>query len=333
MLHNARVLSADWVPRDVVHRNAEKNRLRNALQPVLDDEPPEDIFIDGPSGAGKTCLSRFTTRKLEEQTFGVHTHYVDCWQHSTKASLLMRVLEGVDTTHDIHPKEGTDKILDRLSTVDEPYVTILDEADQIQDSGILRQLWSIPKLTLILIANRERDVLDPLDERLRSRLRGAVSIHFDKYSHAELVAILKSRADAALEPQSINESELDVIADKAAGNARDAISYLRQSAREADWEGDDTITREHIQTAIPAAQDSIRRHSLSKLNDDQRVVYEVLDDLGCASPKEIYEVYVENQPDPRSKRTVRKYLKKLVNYNLAEVEGAGPSRVYTAVNS
>jgi len=36
MIPNARVLQAEWVPREIVHRNPEQNRLRAALAPVVD---------------------------------------------------------------------------------------------------------------------------------------------------------------------------------------------------------------------------------------------------------------------------------------------------------
>ena len=329
MLHNARVLDADWVPGDVVHRNAAKNRLRNALQPVVDGDQPQDTLIEGPSGAGKTCLARFTTAKLEEQALGVRTQYVDCWNHSKRFRVLLDLLDGIGPTHDIHRNTPHDEMLRRLEELDEPYIIVLDEVGQLADKDLLRELWAIPELTLILIANREQDILNPLDERVRSRLRGAMRIRFDQYSHDELVAILRARAEAALAPDAIDETHLDHLADAAAGNARDAITFLRQAAQEAEWDGADRITSEHIRTAIPAARDNLRQRSLDKLTEDQRLVYDVLLESGTMMPKEIYAAYADRAVDPKTKRTVRKYLSKLEHYNLVESEGQGPSRCYT----
>jgi hypothetical protein len=50
-------------------------------------------------------------------------------------------------------------------------------------------------------------------------------------------------------------------------------------------------------------------------------------------PKEIRTRYADRVDDPRSKRTVRKYLRKLEQYNLIESDGRGPSRVYRLVES
>lgn len=331
MLQNARVLDADWVPGDVVHRNTEKNRLRNALRPVLEDRTPQDALVEGPSGAGKTCLARFTAAKLEEQALGVRTQYVDCWNHSKRFRVLLDLLEGVGPTYDIHRNTPHDEMLSRLEDLDAPYVVILDEVDQLADKDLLRELWAIPEITLILIANREEDVIDPLDERVRSRLRSATRVSFDRYSHDELVTILEARADAALTPEAISDDHLDYLADAAAGNARDAITFLRQAAQEAEWDNADRITTEHIQTAIPAARDNLRQRSLDKLTEDQRLIYDVLLESGSLMPKNIHERYAERASDPKTKRTVRKYLKKLEHYNLVESEGEGPSRRYDAM--
>lgn len=331
MLHNARVLNADWVPGDVVHRNTEKNQLRDALEPVIDGEMPRDALLEGPSGAGKTCLARYTAAKLEEQALGVRTQYVDCWNHHSRFQVLLDLLEGIGPTHEIHRNTAHDTLLSQLEALDSPYVVILDEVDQLSDKSLLRSLWSISELTCILIANREQDVLDPLDERVRSRLRSAVRIRFDQYSHDELVAILEARAEAALTPDAINRTHLDHIADAAAGNARDAITFLRQAAQEAEWDGSETITEAHVETAIPAARDTLRQRSLDKLTEDQRILYDILLESGPLMPKTLHERYATRVEEPKTKRTMRKYLKKLEQYNLVDSEGTGPSRHYAPV--
>lgn len=50
-------------------------------------------------------------------------------------------------------------------------------------------------------------------------------------------------------------------------------------------------------------------------------------------PTDIHTQYVDRVDDPRSKRTVRKYLRKLEQYNLVESEGRSPSRVYRPTDS
>ena len=110
-----------------------------------------------------------------EREATVETQYIDCWQHSSRFRILYRILEGVAPTYDIHRSTPRDELLQRIEGLETPYVVILDEVDQVDDADILRELYGIPHVTTICVANRERDVVGPLDERLRS----SVTVEFD----------------------------------------------------------------------------------------------------------------------------------------------------------
>jgi cell division control protein 6 len=328
MITNARVLQSEWVPREIVHRNTEKNGMRNALKPAVEGDLPQDLFLTGPSGAGKTCLARYTLAKLEEESLDITTQYVDCWTHGKRFRVLLDLLDAVGPTHDIHRSTPHDEMLARLEDLDHPYVVILDEVDQLQDKDLLRELYSIPEITMVLIANQASDVLDTLDERLRSRLRSSVRVPFERYGDDELVEILRARANAGLEPASVTETQLELIADAAAGNARDAISILRTAARHAEHDEADRITSEQLEAAIPEARSRQRQQSLDKLSEHQRIIWDLLLEAGELSPREAYQHYCSRVDDPKTNRTVRKYLRKLERYGLVEGSGRGPSRVY-----
>jgi orc1/cdc6 family replication initiation protein len=326
------VLQDDFLPQEVVHRHEEMNRLSAALAPVVDDGRPENALLSGPSGAGKTCIARYAVSELEREA-DVETQYVDCWQHSGRFRILYRILEGVAPTYDVHRSTPRDELLQRIENLETPYVVILDEADQIADPDVLRELYAIPHVTTICIANRERDVVGPLDERLRSRLRSSVSVTFDAYSDEALVAILDDRVEWGLHEAAVSKGQLATIADAAAGNARDAIGILRTAARAAEHDGASKIRDVHIDSAIPEARAAVRQKSVQKLTEHQRVVYEVLVEDGPLSPKDLYARYQSAVTDPRTKRTVRSYLGKLEQYNLVSAAGKGPDRTYSTVHT
>ncbi len=331
MIHDARVLEDDFLPQEVIHRHDEMNHLSAALEPAVDGERPGDVLMAGPSGAGKTCIARYAVAELERAVLDIETQYVDCWQHSNHFRILYKVLEGVSTTYDIHRSTPRDEMVKRLEAVEQPYVIILDEADQVEDSDLLRELYGIPAVSMVLIANRERDIVGTLDERLQSRLRSATTIRFDQYADAELEAILADRIEWGLAPGVVTDAQVARIAGAAAGDARDAIGILRSAARTAEHAGADTICDTHIETAIPEARATIRQKSLEKLTDHQRVVYDILVEDGPLSPQELYAQYQSAVDDPRTKRTLTNYLGKLAQYNLVEAEGRGPSRAYRVV--
>ena len=89
---------------------------------------------------------------------------------------------------------------------------------------------------------------------------------------------------------------------------RDAIGILRSAARRAERDDAGRIRDADIEAAIPAARRELRQKSLDRLM--------------------IVSQYATRVDGPRSKRTVRKYLRKLEQHNLIESAGEGPSRVY-----
>lgn len=328
MIRDARVLQDDHLPREIVHRHDEMNHLAAALEPVVEGDRPQHAILTGPSGAGKTCIARATLSRLEEQVLDVHTAHVDCWLQGSDFRVLYKLLESVGTTFDVHRSTARDELLERIADVDRPFLVILDEADQLENPDLLRRLYGIPRLTMILVTNRERDIVAPLDDRLRSRLRSGEHVAFDSYTQAQLVAILSDRAAWGLEPDAVSDAQLERMADAAHGNARDAISILRSAARRAEREGRERIHDGDVEDAIPDARATLRQKSLERLTDHQRAVYEVVQESGELMPKEIRARYRERVDDPRTKRTVRKYLGKLEQYNLLESAGQGPNRTY-----
>ena len=330
VIQNARVLQDDFLPKEIVHRHEAVNQMSKALEPVLEDDRPQDTFLVGPSGAGKTCIARYTVDQLQEQVLDIKSHYIDCWQHSNRFRVLYKILEGVKTSYDIHRSTPEDEMIARIQSVDSPYLLILDEVDQLDDMEVLRKLYPMPHITMVLIANRREEVLSTLDERLQSRLRSSVTIRFDRYTQAELVSLLDDRITWGLAPDTITTDQVHRIADVAAGNARDAISILRSAARNADHEGASEIRDSDIESGIPAAREELHEQNLKKLNEDQHAVYDILTDEGELPPNEIYDLYADRVPEPKTKRTVRTYLRKLEDYDLVRATGNGPNRTYEA---
>lgn len=330
MLTDAQVFEEEFVPADVVHRHDEINAVSDALEPITRDRAAEATFLFGPTGVGKTCVARYTARRLQRELVDLDVQYVNCWQNYTRFRVLYTVLEGLGEAHGIHrgstPK---DELFARLrEATDRPYVVILDEADQLADDTVLYDLHRIPAVSLVCIANGERDVFATLDDRVRSRIGTGPRVRFDRYSIAELVDILAHRAVNGLEQGVIDERQLRRIADAAAGDARVAIRTLRAAARAAGTEGNDRITDETVSAAIPEARATIEQSTLDQLTDHQRVVFEVVDERGPVSPGDLYDAYRERVEEPRGKRMVRKYLRKLEQYDLIESEGEKRGRTY-----
>jgi orc1/cdc6 family replication initiation protein len=330
MIEDARVLQTEWVPREVEHRNPELNVLSNALDPITDGEPAETALLVGPSGVGKTCCAQFTLERLRETVLDIEYQRVNCWQDYSRFRTLYRILDGIGETLDIHRQSTAhDELLERLRDYDgPPYVVVLDEVDQLEDTRVLYDLYSIDGLSMILIANREEDLFGRLDDRVVSRLQSARRVRFEKYGLEQVVSILESRVRWGLEEGAIERPELERIADTAAGDARVAIGILRAAAREAEQRDVPRITDDILDVAIPQAEADITRSTVEKLNEHQRILYNILAEEEELRPPALYEAYRDRINEPRTNRTVRNYLQKMAHYNLIRAEGDGRARTY-----
>lgn len=331
MITDARVLQPDFVPQDVKHRPAEVSHITDTLHPIIDgDGHPETSLLYGPSGAGKTCIARYTVEQLREEVVDVDAQYVNCWEDYSRFKTLYRILDGINQTADVH-RQATprDELLERIRNYDGyHYVVILDEVDQLHDKDILYDLYRVQNLTMILIANREEDVFASLDQRVLSRLNTCARIHFDRYSIGQLTTILEDRVQWGLDPGAIDAKLIETIADHAAGDARVAIGILRNATRLAQRNGHDRITDDVIDEAVSETNSEIRQRTTDKLTEHQQILYDIITTHGEIAAGDLYERYCEEVDDPNTRRTVRNYLAKLEQYNLVLAKGTTKARTY-----
>lgn len=328
---DARVFSADWVPSDFHSRDAQLNEMATALEPLIDGEPATGLVLHGPSGTGKTSSSRYLLGQLRQHMFNLETAYVNCWSDHSRYGVLYRIADSVQGITPSKHERSTAALRDAIHQVDNPIVVLLDEADQLDEPEILYDLYEEESLHVALTANDYEDVTVGLDERLQSRLRTYKEVKFKPYSPSTLFPILEQRAQHGLQPDVIDRDLLEDIARSANGNARDAIAALKGAAQAAVDDSADSISGDHVRVAIETASHDVQRETLSRLNDHQYTIYEIVADYDVLSPGDIFDHYQDRVDEPRSQRTVRKYLRKLSEYDLLTATGTAQSREYELV--
>jgi cell division control protein 6 len=79
---NREVLTSEFTPETIHHRNKEINTIASILAPSLKGDRPSNIFIYGLTGTGKTIVSRHIAEELEkissQGNFPVKILYINC---------------------------------------------------------------------------------------------------------------------------------------------------------------------------------------------------------------------------------------------------------------
>lgn len=248
------VLTPGYTPDEPLRRDDLLEWLADVVRPVVHRRTPENVYLYGPAGVGKTTLVTHVLRKLETET-RVTTVYTNCWQYNTRPALLADLLIQLG-----YPAPRKGKPVDELLATLREWLTkhfgavvALDEVDQLADVTEvvydLRQM-SIEAgtgLGLILVSDREPTALD-LDPRSRSRLISHV-VSVPPYSADDLHALLKKRVEKAFQPDAVTDEALRVIAETTAehgGDCRRALNLLLQAGRRAERADARAVTKSHL---------------------------------------------------------------------------------------
>ena len=66
LFSNKKVLSANYTPETIPHRENEINKIAGILAPCLREDKPSNIFIYGKTGTGKTLSVKHVTNSMQE---------------------------------------------------------------------------------------------------------------------------------------------------------------------------------------------------------------------------------------------------------------------------
>jgi orc1/cdc6 family replication initiation protein len=324
---DARVLTADYLPNKMVHRDNERHEIARNLRPLLNDGEPLNMLIHGKPGTGKTAMAKYVVQELKKEKF-VKSPYVNCFSQKSRFEIFYELLNKKATV----PRDGTstEKVVEKFDEKvrKNPTIITIDEVDQIADDDILFELSRFKKAGVILIANNP-NILAHFDERIRSRFSGLKKIRFKRYTSEELFDILQDRKEYGLYPDSIEKPQLKMIAENSGGDARVAVNSLRLAAQDAENQGAEKITEDIINSSVSDAHDETKLTSLERLNRHQKAVYKVLNEEGKMSMSQIFEEYQTRVDDSKSRRTLRRYLNKMDSYGVVEAEGMNKGRVYS----
>lgn len=265
---NKSILSIDFTPQNIPHREKQIKQLALILAPILRGEKPSNIFIYGKTGTGKTlCIKHVISNLLDslKPNKKIKTIYINCKMRKVSDTEYRLLAQLIYFFGETVPYTGlpTDnlykKFFQLLDSDSQNIIIVLDEIDTLVEKvgdDILYNLTRInqdlnkTKVTIIGISNRI-SFIEQLDPRVKSSL-SEEEIIFPPYNANELRDILWGRAKFAFNPGCLEQAVIAKCAALAAqehGDARKALDLLRVAAELAERERNIKVTEKEVDLA------------------------------------------------------------------------------------
>ncbi|GAB7021209.1 orc1/cdc6 family replication initiation protein [Halostagnicola bangensis] len=271
---NRDALREDYQPEELVGRDEEIQMYQASLQPVINGEQPNNVFLYGKTGVGKTAATRYLLSHLEEDAsqyddIDLNLTFLNCDGLTSSYQIATRLVNELrEETNQIsttgYPRATVYEMLwDDLDSLGGTNLIVLDEVDHVEDDSILYQLprarannnLSDAKIGIIGISN-DFSFRDDLSPKVKSSLCEQ-EIHFPAYDAGDLQKILEQRAEVAFHDGVIDDAVIPLCAAygaKDAGDARQSIDLLMKAgdlAREEEVTQEQAneiiITEEHVE--------------------------------------------------------------------------------------
>ncbi|MCI0503443.1 AAA family ATPase [Candidatus Micrarchaeota archaeon] len=306
------VLLPDFIPDELLHRERELQAIADSIKPLLSRRTPQNLFIHGASGTGKTTCVKYIIKQLMEHSSAVLPVYVNCWENPTQMAVYNRIVEEMRLPL---PRRGlaADEIFDRIMqfvrNYKKPILLILDEMDGLRHDKLLYVVSRANEQKLsfgIAGLSNNKALLSKLDSRIRSSLRFS-EMEFAQYSEEQLASILRVRAERALAPGSFDDKLLLKVARSAeGGSARVAIERLWKAAKRAEKAGRAKVMLQDLEDAL-TEEPAFKLPEL-KLSSEELLLVDILK-AGELGSSDLYERFIKKVP--MTKRQIRNYLELL----------------------
>lgn len=309
-------------PDTIFHRDEEINLYVNSLQDVVVGHDPNNVFVYGPTGVGKTAVTKWVRDKLLEKAAQQDVPLkivgpVNCRNYKSSYRLVSRLVNEFRPPDSMLPKSGysTDTVFEYLyeeiESVGGNVMIILDEIDNIPPEARNDFLYDLPRaeasenaaidearIGLIGISN-DLKFVDSLEPKVKSTL-GEREIKFGPYDATELRDILGYYADLSFHDDVLSSEVIPLAAAFTAqerGDVRQGLKILEKAGEYARMDGSKTVAEEHTRRATESIEtDEILDCFENDLTRQQALTYiattlAIIEPDHDARTKRIYSLY------------------------------------------
>lgn len=346
---------------DVLHRDDIIKKYISCLKDALANEVPNNVFIFGKTGTGKTMLTELITNDLiktaGKRNVNIFVSYINCETNNTDTGVLKQLVGFLQKEVEVSKKLVNsfnayfNHYCDMINDLDCVPIIIFDEVDKLKNPDILNQFSRVQEnrytnknICMIGITNDLFFV-----EQLNTRTKSALSqqeIDVPPYDANQLTDILKTRAEMAFKDGSLDDIVITLCSALAAqehGDARKALDLLRVAGEIADSNGETVVTEENVYSAEKAIERDHVVDTIAHLPSQTKVVLlssarlfvENLKNREKVTTPNVYDLYVKlcNRIDMRTlqRRRVADLIGELDMLGIISVDKAARGR-YGVVN-
>jgi cell division control protein 6 len=341
---NEQVLSSEFLPEVLPHRESQIEMIARNLLLASQGRKPQNTFIFGAPGIGKTASVKYVFRQFEEYS-GVKAFYVNCWDYKTVHSIFSKLaveMGGFVTRKGTAKDEVLEKFVEVCKKSRKGLVICLDEADQLKDKNSLYDLFRINQyiqnpVGLVFISNFSNLFLD-LEPRVKSSA-DIDEVEFKPYSLEEMKNILTARSREAFHAGVVEDGVVFLCSNHAVvngGDVRIGLECLMKAGRLAEKENSEKLKVEHVKSILPTVGKIKPKILEEQISEKEKLILKIVEENRNLQSGDLYKKYLEVGNDKITERSFRDLLNHLIGIKLLQARYRkwgikGRTRVITKV--